>query len=137
MAIERADTTNQPMPSKRAVIAEALPHLRFERITSLLFVREDGEEVEEFAPRKGLLISTSSLPRTIVGGSRVANDSEIWLHTDGTLHEYLWTAAWESLEYGCSQRHYIGPVGEEVISLEDLLEQIEINLAEDSDVDDI
>jgi hypothetical protein len=120
------------MPSKSAVIDEALPHLRFERITSLFFVREDGEEVEEveeFAPQKGLLISTSLLPRTMVGGNRVANSSEIWLHPDGTLHKYLWTAAWESLEYGCSQRH-VGPAGEEAISLEDLIEQIEINLAD-------
>jgi hypothetical protein len=126
-------TVNQTSISRRAVIEAALPRLHFERITSLFFVREDGEEVEEFAPQRGLLISASSLPREIFEGNKVANASEIWLHPDGSLHKYLWSSAWESLEYGCTQRRYVGPVGEETVSLEDLLEQIEINLAEDSE----
>jgi len=119
---------------KRALINAATPRLRFERITMLLYFK-DREEVEELSPQLGLVISCRSLPQTFVAGNRIANASEIWLYPDGTLHKYLWTATWNDLEFGCSQRHYVGPVDEDAISLKDLQEQIETYLAADGDAD--
>ena len=112
------------------MIEQALPYLKFERIT-ILFFTDDGEEVEEFASQTGLRISSSCLGITSVAGNRVVNKCEIWLYPDSTLHEYLEAATWETPEGGCTQRHYIGSVGVERISLEDLQEQIAFNLAPD------
>ena len=117
---------------KRALIAAAAPHLHFERITILLYI-DNGEEVEELSPQLGLMISGYSLPPTFVAGNRIANAKEVWLYPDGTLHEYLWTATWNDVAFGCSQRHYVGAADDEAISLEDLQEQIEINLLADKD----
>jgi hypothetical protein len=114
--------------TKRQLIELVLPLLHFERIPALLYLEEDGNEVEELAPSSGLMISTITLPATTSAGDRVANDHEIWLHSDGTFHKYLWTAAWETLEFGCTQRHYLEAVGDEEVSLEDLIEQIELQL---------
>ena len=119
---------------KRTLITVATPLLRFERITILLYMK-DHEKIEELSPQLGLFISGRRLPQTVVAGNRIANESEIWLHPDGTLHKYLWTANWSDLEFGCSQRHYVGPVDEDAITLEDLEEQIEIYLADDGDAD--
>jgi hypothetical protein len=63
----------------------------------------------------------------VVAGNRVANGEEIWLHPDGSLHKYHWTATWETEEAGCSQRLYMVPASEVDISLEDLMEAIECN----------
>jgi len=114
------------------MIEAALPYLSLERIRVLFFML-DCEEVEELATETGLLISERLLPQTTVAGNRVANTSEIWLYPDGTLHEYLKAATWETLEGGCTQRHYVGPASEEKISLLDLREAIESNLAPDRD----
>src|SRR6185295_6739073 len=121
---------------KRALIEEALPRLHFEKIAILLYPEEhkqthDCEEVVEFAPERCLLISESRLAGTWVAGNRVANTAEVWLYPDGTLHEYEKSATWASIAAGCTQRRYIGPVGEEKISLADLKEQIAFNLASD------
>lgn len=71
-----------------------------------------------------------------MAGNRVANTSEIWLYPDGTLHEYLRAATWESLDVGCTQRLYVGAVGEGRISIEDLQERISIHMAPDWDESD-
>jgi hypothetical protein len=118
--------------AKRVTIEEALTDLRFERILTLFFDQE-GKAVREFSSQTGLLISSHFIGVTLVAGNRVANTSEIWLHPDGTLHEYLEAATWETLEGGCTQKHYIGPADEDKISLEDLKEQIAFNLESDPD----
>lgn len=114
----------------RALIAAALPFFHFKRIETLFFTDEDGE-VSEFAGARGVLISSSFLCKTVVAGNRVANTSEIWLYPDGTLHEYLEAATWETFEGGCTQRLYVGPAREEQIAIEDLQEQIAIHMAPD------
>jgi hypothetical protein len=132
-----------PLHDKRAVIAAAMPQLQFRRIASLFYGQHDGKElneVEEFTPNTGLLVSTKPLPSTEAGGNRIANQHEIWLHRDGTLHKYLWTGSWTSLEYGCSQRHYVGPVSDDDVSLEELTEAFEWNIFEtkqQSDTDEV
>jgi hypothetical protein len=88
----------------------------------------DREEVEEFSPNRGIMISSTALPPTTCAGNRVASDHEIWLHSDGTFHKYLWWADWESMEYGCSQRHYVASVTYEEVSLEELRGAIELHL---------
>lgn len=120
---------------KKTLIKWALPRLSFERIPVLVYM-QDCEEVEEFAAETGLLISDSLLPPTTVAGNRVANRREIWLSPDGTLHEYLEAATWETLEGGCIQRHYVGPASEENIALEDLRDAIALNLESEDDEDD-
>ena len=112
---------------KLILIEEALRFLRFERIPVLLYLR-DGEEVEEFSPNRGIMISSTALPTTISAGNRVANEHEIWLHFDGTFQKYLWCADWESMDYGCSQRHDVASVAYEEVSLEELREAIELRL---------
>jgi hypothetical protein len=112
---------------KLILIEEALRCLRFEPITVLLYIG-DREEVEEFSPNRGIMISSTALPTTISAGNRVANEHEIWLHFDGTFHKSLWCADWESMEYGCSQRHYVASVAYEEVSLEELREAIELRL---------
>jgi len=112
---------------KLILIQEALRCLRFEPITVLLYIG-DREEVEEFSPNRGIMISSRTLPPTTSAGNRVANSHEIWLHSDGTFHKYLWCADWESIEYGCSQRHYVASVAYEEVSLEELREAIELHL---------
>ena len=124
---------------KLALIEAALPRLRFQRIPVLFYTAinertTECEEVVEFGPVRGILLLSSQLPMTIVAGNRVANSAEIWLHADGTLHEYLEMATWEALETGCTQRQYVGPVTEARISLGDLKEQIDCNLADDYEV---
>jgi hypothetical protein len=91
------------------------------------------EETEEFASERGSLISETTLPVTLVAGNRTTNSSEIWLYPDGTLQEYRKSATWESLEYGVSERHYIGPASEERVSFRDLEEAIEFNLEDDDE----
>jgi hypothetical protein len=117
---------------KKAMIEAALPQLSFEHIPVLLFLRDD-EEVEELAAETGLLISESRLPQTRVAGNRVVNTCEIWLYPDGTLHEYLKAATWETAEGGCTLRLYVGPASEQKFSLEELSEAIEFNIALDRD----
>jgi hypothetical protein len=112
---------------KSILLAEALPFLRFGPIPALLY-RRDGEEVEEFSPNRGIMISSRRLPPTTSAGNRVANAHEIWLHSDGTFHKYLWCADWESWEGGCSQRHYVASVADEEVPLETLREAIELHL---------
>ena len=112
---------------KLILIEEALRCLRFEPIPVLLYLR-NGEEVEEFSPNRGIMISSTALPPTTSAGNRVANAHEIWLHSDGTFHKYLWCADWESMDYGCSQRHYVASVAYEEVSLEELREPIELHL---------
>ena len=112
---------------KLILIEEALRCLRFEPITVLLYIG-DREEVEEFSPNRGIMISSTALPTTISAGNRVANAHEIWLHSDGTFHKYLWCADWESWEGGCSQRHYVASVADEEVSLEELREAIALHL---------
>ena len=97
-------------------------------VPTLIFMGDDGEE-EEDAPDLGLMISETGLPATMSAGDRVANAHEISLHSDGTFHRYLWTTAWETV-HGCSRRHYVGPVADDDVSLEDLREQIVFNLWE-------
>jgi hypothetical protein len=87
---------------KSILIEESLRFLRFEPIPVLFYLR-DGEEVEEFSPNRGIMISSRTLPPTTSAGNRVANSHEIWLHSDGTFHKYLWCADWESMDCGCSQ----------------------------------
>jgi hypothetical protein len=112
---------------KLILIEEALRFLRFEPILVLLYLR-DGEEVEEFSPNRGIKISSRTLPPTTSAGNRVASEHEIWLHSDGTFHKYLWCADWESMDYGCSQRHYVASLAYEEVSLEELREAIELHL---------
>jgi hypothetical protein len=133
------EPTNIPSLDKRAVIAAAMRQLQFRRIGSLLYGQHDDDEikeVEEFTPNTGLLVSTKPLPVTEVGGNRVANQHEIWLHRDGSLHKYLWTATWATFEYGCSQRDYVGPVSNDDVSLEELTEAFEWNIFEARQQDD-
>jgi hypothetical protein len=114
------------------LIAAATPLLKFGEITKLLYMK-DGQEVEELFPQLGLALTARRLPPTFVAGNQVANATEFWLHSDGTLHKYIWTACWPDPATGCSQRHYVGPAGEEEISLKDLREQIEMYLSEEDD----
>jgi hypothetical protein len=65
----------------------------------------------------------------MVGMSRTLRSTEVWLYPDGTLHEYLELAAWETLAGGCTQREYIGPVDEDRVSFEQMREQIRISIA--------
>jgi len=58
---------------------------------------ESGQEVREYADAQGVLVSSHRLGGTISAGNRVANNSEIWLYPDGSLHEYLNAAVWETL----------------------------------------
>ena len=74
------------------------------------------------------MVSSRTLPPTTSAGNRVANSHEIWLHSDGTFHKYLWCADWESIDCGCSQRHYVASVAYEEVSLEELREEIELHL---------
>ena len=115
------------MAIRQKLIEEALRVLPFERIPALFYLR-DGEEIEEFFPNKGIMISSRRLPPTISAGNRVANAHEIWLHSDGTFHKYLWCADWENMNCGCSQRHYVASVAYEEASLEELREVIELHL---------
>jgi hypothetical protein len=96
---------------KLILIEEALRFLRLEPIPVLLYSR-DGEDVGEFSPNKGVMISSTPLTVITSAGNRVASCHEIWLHSDGTFHKYLWCADWETMEYGCSQRHYVASVAE-------------------------
>jgi hypothetical protein len=112
---------------KLILIEEAPRLLRFEPIPVLLYLG-DHEEVEEFAPNRGIMICSRALPTTTSAGNRVANEHDIWLHFDGTFHKYLWCADWESMDYGCSQRHYVASVAYEEVSLEELREPIELHL---------
>ena len=66
---------------KLILIEEVIRILRFEPIPALLYLR-DGEEVEEFYPNKGIMISSTALPPTTSAGNRVASGHEIWLHFD-------------------------------------------------------
>jgi hypothetical protein len=118
--------------TKQALIAAAMPLLKFENITKLLYIR-DGQEVEELSTQLGLAISSRSLPKTFVAGNQVANATEFWLHPDGTLHRYIWTACWSDPGSGCSQRHYVGLADEQEISLKELQDQIEMYLSEEDD----
>jgi tRNA pseudouridine-54 N-methylase len=78
----------------RARIAAALPVFHFRRIETLFYVDERGREVTEHAHAQGVLISSHHLGVTLSAGNRVANNSEIWLYPDGSLHEYLDAATW-------------------------------------------
>jgi hypothetical protein len=127
--------SHEPLSPKRELIDLVLPILQFERIPLLFFI-EGEEELKEFSSQTGLSISTHFIGVTLVAGNRVANTSEIWLHPDGTLHEYLEASTWESYEWGCIQRHYVGPASEDKIWLNDLEQQIAFNLAPDRDDDD-
>jgi hypothetical protein len=44
--------------------------------------------------------------------------AEIWLHPDGTLHEYREELSVDSARNQLVQRYYVGAVGEESISVE-------------------
>lgn len=123
-----------PKQSKRAVIEAALPQLRFRKIGNLFYAQQEGNdsnEIEEFTGKTGLRISSKGLPVTMLAGNRVANEEEIWLHSDGSLHKYLWTASWESYEGGCSQRQYIAQASDHEVSMADLKEAIEFNISDD------
>jgi hypothetical protein len=126
------------MTQIRSFIQQKLPYLRFQKISTLFFVSiseelHEYEETEEFASERGLLISETRLPVTLVAGNRTTNSSEIWLYRDGTLHEYHASATWESIECEVTERHYIGPASEERVSFKDLQEAIEFNLEADDD----
>ena len=81
----------------------------------------------EHADARGVLISSHRLGRTLSAGNRVANNSEVLLYPDGSLHEYLEAATWETSEGGCTQRTYVGPAQEDRITIDDLEEQIEFH----------
>jgi hypothetical protein len=115
----------------RSRIAEALPLFHFRRIETLFYLDERGHEVTEYADARGVLISSRRLGVTLSGGNRVVNNSEIWLYPDGSLHEYLDAATWETFEGGCTQRSYVGPAQEDRITIDDLEEQIEFHSAPD------
>ena len=97
----------------------------------MFYVDERGREVTEYADAQGILVSAHRLGVTLSAGNRVANNSEIWLYPDGSLHEYLNAAAWETLEGGCTQRTYVGPAQEDRITIDDLEEQIAFHSAPD------
>jgi hypothetical protein len=115
----------------RARIAAALPVLHFRRIATLFYIDERGHEVTEHAYARGVLISSHRLGVTLSAGNRVAHNSEIWLYPDGSRHEYLDAAAWETFEGGCTQRTYVGPAQEDRITINDLEEQIAFHSAPD------
>jgi hypothetical protein len=115
----------------RARIAAALPVFHFKRIDTLFYVDERGREVTEYADARGVLISSHRSDVTLPAGNRVANNSEIWLYPDGSLHEYLNAAAWETLEGGCTQRTYVGPAQEDQVAIDDLEEEIKFHSAPD------
>jgi hypothetical protein len=114
--------------NEKELIAQALPYLRFEPI-AMLFYCESGEEIESLAPQLGLLVSWSRRELVMVGASRALRSTEVWLYPDGTLHQYLELAAWETPEGGCTQRQYIGAVGEDRVSFEQIREQIRMSIA--------
>jgi hypothetical protein len=111
----------------RARIVAALPVFHFRKIETLFYLDERGREVTEYADAQGVLISCHYLGVTLSAGNRVANNSEIWLYPDGSLHEYRTAAAWETFEGGGTQRTYVGPAEEDRITIDDLDEQIEIH----------
>ena len=115
----------------RARIAAGIPVFHFRRIETLFYVDERGREVTEYSDARGVLISSHRLGVTLSAGNRVVNNSEIWLYPDGSLHEYLDAAAWETLEGGCTQRTYVGPAQEDRITIDDLEEQIAFHSAPD------
>ena len=97
----------------------------------MIYPDEREGEVREHADAQGVLISSHRLGVTLSAGNRVANNSEIWLYPDGSLHEYLDAAAWETFEGGCTQRTYVGPAQEDRITINDLEEQIKFHSAPD------
>jgi hypothetical protein len=132
---------------KRALIQEKLSYLHFQKIPLLFYASvcegtEQGEEdkecqeVTEYAKQRGVRLSLSSPKRSYFAGNRVLTSAEIWLYPDGTLHEYRMSETWETAESGNRQRAYVGPVGEDRVSLEDMQEALEFNLAPDYEDDE-